>query len=115
MREINIGEKIIKVRATPLTLLFYKQEFKSDMIGDIMKLQVVKNSPEQLDSLLFLQIIWAMEKTANFGNDFPSFTKWLETLDSFDISDADMLKVVFEEATDGFFRRGKQRRQKQQK
>lgn len=115
MKEISIGDKTIKVRATPLTLLFYKQEFKTDMIGDIMKLQIVKNSPEQLDSLVFLQIIWAMEKTANFGKDFPSFTKWLETLDSFDISDADMLKAVFEEATDGFFRRGKQRRQKQQK
>lgn len=76
------------------------------MIGDIMKLQVVKNSPEKLDSLMFLQIIWAMEKTTNFGRDFPSFTKWLEGLDSFDISDTDMLKAVFEEAAEGFFRRG---------
>lgn len=110
MREIKIGGKEIRVKASPLTLLFYKQEFKSDMIGDILKLHGVQNNPEKLDSLMLLQVIWAMNKTAEFGKDFPSFPRWLEALDSFDISDTDMLKAVFEEATEGFFRRGAMRK-----
>lgn len=112
MREIKIGGKEIRVKASPLTLLFYKQEFKSDMIGDILKLHAVQKNPAELDSLIFLQIIWAMNKAAEYGKDFPSFPKWLETLDAFDISDTDMLKAVFEEAAEGFFRRGAMRKRR---
>ena len=36
MREIKLGDKEVKIRATPLALLFYKQEFKSDLIGAIV-------------------------------------------------------------------------------
>ena len=62
MREITIGEKTIRVRATPLALLFYKQEFKSDLIGDLMSMQNMANDPSQFDALKFLQLIWAMAK-----------------------------------------------------
>ena len=39
MREITISEKTIRVRATPLALLYYRQEFKTDLVGDLISMQ----------------------------------------------------------------------------
>ena len=106
MREITIGEKQIRVRATPLALLYYKQEFNTDLIGDLMSMQVMSSDPSQFDALKFLQLIWAMAK-ADDAKGFPSFETWLGTVDSIDFADQDLLLAVVEEATDGFFRGGK--------
>lgn len=106
MRELNIGDQTVRVRATPLALLFYKQEFKSDLLGDLLKLEKVKNDPSQLDSVAFLQLIWAMAKADAFGKPFPSFVEWVGSLDSFDLSDQSVLVAALEEAADGFFRSG---------
>ena len=106
MREITIGEKTIRVRATPLALLFYKQEFKVDLVGDLMSMQNMANDPSQFDALKFMQLVWAMNKADN-AKDFPSFETWLGSLDSFDFADADVMTAVVEEATDGFFRGGR--------
>jgi len=51
MREITIGDKTIRVRATPLALLFYKQEFSVDLVGDLMSMQNMANDPSQFDAL----------------------------------------------------------------
>jgi hypothetical protein len=59
-RDIKIGDKEIRVRATPLALLFYKQEFKSDFMGDMVKLEKMKDSMANIDTTLFIQMIWAM-------------------------------------------------------
>ena len=106
MREITIGEKTIRVRATPLALLFYKQEFNTDLIGDLISMQEMATDPSQFDALKFLQLIWAMAK-ADDAKGFPSFEGWLSNLDSIDFADADIMTTVIEEATDGFFRGGK--------
>ena len=106
MREITIGEKTIRVRATPLALLFYKQEFNADLIGDLMSMQAMATDPSQFDALKFLQLIWAMNK-ADKPEGFPSFEGWLSSLDSIDFDDGDMMTAVIEEAADGFFRGGK--------
>ena len=106
MREITIGEKQIRVRATPLALLFYKQEFNADLIGDLMSMQEMASDPSQFDALKFLQLIWAMAK-ADDAKGFPSFEAWLADLESFDFADNDIMTAVIEEATDGFFRGGK--------
>ena len=106
MREITIGEKTIRVRATPLALLFYKQEFKVDLVGDLMSMQNMANDPSQFDALKFLQLIWAMAK-ADDAKGFPSFEAWLADMESFDFADNDIMTAVIEEATDGFFRGGK--------
>ena len=109
MREITIGDKKIRVRATPLALFFYKQEFKTDLIGDLMKMQNIGEDVSQIDSIIFLQLIWAMAKAdTGFGKDFPGFATWLSELDSFDMSDSGLLNAVLEEAMDGFFRGAKQ-------
>lgn len=115
MREITIGEKQVRVRATPLALLYYKQEFGTDLVGDVVKLQAVEKDPSQIDSVVFLQMIWAMAKAdAGPGNKFPSFYEWVSGLESFDITDQGLIGAIMEEAADGFFRGTKQgqRRQK---
>jgi len=106
MREITIDEKQIRVRATPLALLFYRQEFKTDLIGDLISMQNMTSDPSQFDALKFMQLVWAMNKADN-AKDFPSFETWLAGLDSFDFANADMMGAVVEEATDGFFRGGR--------
>ena len=106
MREITIGDKTIRVRATPLALLFYKQEFNADLIGDLISMQAMSTDPSQFDSIKMLQLIWAMNK-ADKSEGFPSFETWLSGLDSFDFADADVMTAVVEEATDGFFRGGR--------
>ena len=103
MHEITIGEKQIRVRATPLALLFYKQEFKTDLIGDLISMQEMASDPNQFDSIKMLQLIWAMNK-ADKPEGFPSFEGWLSNLDSIDFGDGDMMTAAIEEATDGFFR-----------
>jgi hypothetical protein len=103
MREITIGEKQIRVRATPLALLYYRQEFKTDLIGDFISMQEMASDPSQFDSIKMLQLIWAMNK-ADKPEGFPSFEGWLSNLDSIDFDDGDMMTAVIEEAADGFFR-----------
>ena len=106
MREITIGEKTIRVRATPLALLYYRQEFKTDLIGDLISMQEMASDPSQFDSIKMLQLIWAMNK-ADKPEGFPSFEGWLSNLDSINFDDGDMMTAVIEEAADGFFRGNK--------
>jgi hypothetical protein len=120
MRELKIGDQAVRVRATPLALLFYKQEFHSDLLGDLTKLtkllkkgakpdqEIDEDSvdPTQLDSVAILQLIWAMAKADAYGKPFPSFLEWLSNLDSFDLSDPAVLRDALEEAAHGFFRSG---------
>jgi len=107
MRTIKIGEKEIGLKATPLALLYYKQEFKTDLIGDLLKMQALANDPSALDSVALLQIAWAMNKAAEGkGKAFPNFEAWLDQFEYVDFSDADALTAIMNEAAEGFFRRG---------
>jgi hypothetical protein len=107
MRTIKIGEKEIGLKATPLALLYYKQEFKTDLIGDLLKLQALANDPSALDSVALLQVAWAMNKAAEGnGKAFPHFESWLAQFEWFDFSDTDTMTAIMDEATEGFFRRG---------
>lgn len=114
MREIKIGDKTIRVRATALALLFYKQEFKSDLLGDMMKMVGAMDgngevSVDNIDILFNLQLVWAMAKADSYGQPFPKFEEWLVTLgEDIDLSDPDFLVAALEEATDGFFRKQQQ-------
>mgnify|MGYP001120848229 CR=1 FL=1 len=103
MREITIDGKQVRVRATPLALLYYKQEFNADLLGDFMRLEAVERDPGQFDSITMMQIVWAMLR-ADKPKKYPSFENWLETLENFDFSDEGLWKVVAEEAAEGFFR-----------
>jgi hypothetical protein len=102
MRELRIGEQTVRVRATPLALLFYRQEFGSDLLGDLAKMQLVVKDPSQLDTVAILRLVWSMAKAEAFGKQFPSFVDWLAALDGFDFSDVDLLQAVMQEAQSGF-------------
>lgn len=105
MKELNIGDQIVRVRATPLALFYYKQEFNTDLLGDLVKFRDISEDLTNLDTVAILKLIWAMAKADKMGNEFPSFEKWLGTLESFDISDPQFLAAALEEATNGFFRK----------
>jgi len=121
MRELKIGDQTIRVRATPLALLFYKQEFKSDLLGDLLKMlqgmigiqYLLGNSDSsdlenidfgKFDTVIFLQLIWAMAKADAFGKQFPSFVEWVSDMEAFDLADPSVVAAALEEATSGFFR-----------
>lgn len=102
MREIKLGDKTIEIKATPLTLLYYKQEFKSDLIGDLAKLEKAETDPTKIDMLIILQLVWAMAKTLK-GIKFPKFEKWLGEFESIDAQDINMMNEIMQEVAEGFF------------
>lgn len=109
MKELTVGESKVRVRATPLALLYYKQEFKSDLLGDLVKMEAVRKDQSKLDSVALLQLIWSMAKADVYPEKFSNFEIWLSTLTEFDLSDPALLSAALEEAADGFFRKGNQR------
>jgi hypothetical protein len=136
MRIVKMGEKEIGLKATPLALLYYKQEFKTDLLGDLIRLAgnlaksggdliklaelAEKSSNEvnindldldaiaaELDTVAILKLVWAMNKTSEGpGKSFPNFEAWLDNLEVFDLTDQTFIGTVMREAMDGFFRGG---------
>jgi hypothetical protein len=114
MREITIGDAKVRVRGTPLALLYYKQEFKSDLVGDLSKMGAIGSGSkgkkrelelEKLDTVIILQVTWAMAKAdAGPGAQFPPFMAWLGEIAEFDLGAPEFLGAVMEEVVDGFFR-----------
>lgn len=122
MKELQIGSKVVRIRATPLALIYYKQEFKKDLVGDLLKMvqdlmgaNLLKGDVNlgaenidigALDVSLFLQLTWAMSKADNFGKEFPTFETWVSQLEEFDLFSNDLITQVITEAASGFFRGG---------
>lgn len=106
MRIIKIGDKEIGLKASPLALLYYQQDFKKDLIADLMSLQGLTKFAEgdysALNSVLFLQILYVLNKAYNFGKKFPDFNRWLAEFDSIDLME--IIPELVEEIEDGFFR-----------
>lgn len=134
MKTVKMGEKEIGLKATPLALLYYKQEFKTDLLGDLIKLagNLAKSGGDliklaelaekgnndvnindldldaiaaELDTVAILKLVWAMNKASEGpGKSFPNFEAWLDDLEVFDLTDRDFIGNVMAEAMDGFFR-----------
>lgn len=134
MKTVKMGEKEIGLKATPLALLYYKQEFKTDLLGDLIKLagNLAKSGGDliklaelaekgnndvnindldldaiaaELDTVAILKLVWAMNKASEGpGKAFPGFESWLEGLEVFDLTDQTFIGMVMREAMDGFFR-----------
>jgi hypothetical protein len=104
MVDVKIGGKDMRLRAAPPALLFYKQEFNSDLLTDA--LSVVAGS--SVEGLKILQLVWVMEKMENFGKTFPSFENWLASLEYMDITDDLTFGKVISEVERGFFRKAEQ-------
>ncbi|WP_130807646.1 hypothetical protein [Senegalia massiliensis] len=105
MRNVKIGEKEYKLAGGPMTLYFYKKEFKEDLIGNLMKFSEMEEDPSKLDSIIVLQMAWAMHKTAKTGQ-LISFEQWMESLEYVDFEDPDMMLNIITEAQESFFRGG---------
>jgi hypothetical protein len=113
MRTIKIGEKEIGLKATPLALVYYKQAFGSDLVGDLVKMKDITDDPSKIDSVFLLQLTWVMAKAnQGVGKKFPDFMNWVAGLESFDFTDEDVLNAIIDEAMDGFFPRGSRTKRK---
>ncbi|WP_010278797.1 hypothetical protein [Paenibacillus senegalensis] len=106
MREIKIGEQTVRIKAAPLALLYYKQEFEADLLGDLTSLQTLKEDPTKIDTVLLLQLVWAMAKCEAYGSqrEHPSFFEWVGSLESIDFNELSNFVGILEEAENGFFR-----------
>jgi|SRR5690554_3857117 len=105
MKNIKLGTKSLGLKASPLALLFYKQEFGADLVGDLIKMSALEKDMSKLDTVVILQLVWAMNKAnAGLGKSFPCFEKWLDNLDKVDFTDQEFITAVIAEAEDGFFR-----------
>ena len=117
MRKINIGRKEYKVVASPMTLYFYKKEFKRDLLGDLMGLSRMGDDVASFDGLGVLQMAWAMLKTAK-GGQLIGFEQWMNELEFVDFNDEEMILDIMEEAQEEFFREerkpGEQQEQEEQ-
>ena len=117
MRTAIIGGKEIQLRANPLALLYYKQEFDRDLLADIIKLQSLQSLQDGdfsgLDTVVLLQVAYAMNKAAKTSEAFPRFEEWLDGFDSIGFDDPTWLMAIIEEALDGFFRTSKLTSKKQ--
>lgn len=124
MREVQVGDKTLRLRGSALSLLYYHQEFGRDMLGDLVsmvvglagfqalanggKIDPSKLDLSKLDSVAILRLIWTLARTvAGVGTKFPSFESWLAENEDLNILDPNLLQVVFEEVQRAFFRSGK--------
>ena len=103
MRKINIGGKEYKVVASPMTLYFYKKEFKRDLLGDLFGLLEIREIMHPaFDGVGVLQMAWAMIKTAK-GGQLIAFEQWMNELDYVDFNDESLMTDVNGGSTAGVF------------
>ena len=112
MKKIKIGDKELGLRATPLALLYYNQEFDKDLMEDLVSLQDMADISEDdlsgFDTVKILKIAYAMNKADNYGKSFPGFEQWLSDIDSIDFGDPEWIMEIVNEAMEGFFRSAKE-------
>jgi len=102
MRIVKIGGIEYRIMATPITLFYYKKEFKKDLISDFMPMQNMQTDISAFDGMVFLQMAWAMIKTA--GEKLPTLEQWIASLPYVNFEDEEMILGVIQEAQEGFFR-----------
>lgn len=123
MREVQVGDKKLRLKGSVLSLLHYQQEFGRDLLGDMAgmvagltgfqalsggEVDPSKLDFSRLDSVAILRLVWTLARTAaGAGGQFPSFVRWLEDNEDINIFDPDLLTAVMEEAQKIFFRGGK--------
>jgi hypothetical protein len=98
MRTIEIGGMSIDISASPLTGLYYEQEFGSGILIDLERCRF------DVDRYVLLKCAWAMGKTAKYPSPFPSFEQWAAMLSDIDFSDALVFNPIVAEINRGFFR-----------
>lgn len=87
MRKIDIFGKGVFLQGSPLTLLYYRNEFGTDLFRDF-NAAMPRNDEDTYDVTLVLQCAWAMARTAEPKT--PQFVAWMESFsgDGFTLSGA---------------------------
>ena len=121
MKTIKLGDKELGLKATPIAMVYYEQEFGTDLIGDLGRIQkkadqLGEGDFADFEGLKVLKITWAMNKANNLGNKFPDFDTWVAKLEEFPFGNAELMFDIVGEAVDGFFRgtAGKQEAEQEQ-
>ncbi len=109
MRKVDIGGKELAIHGSPLSLLYYQQEFSGDLMADLVVMQekmeqLSDGDYSQLDSLQLLKFLWVLNKTAERDQAFPNFEKWLDDLEVIDFSMPEWIQELILELKDKFFR-----------
>jgi hypothetical protein len=91
--------KEVEIEATVYTAEVYEQNFKRDLISDLI--------PAENGTIPFINCIralWAMMKTADYraGRPTPTYEQWVA--DTGSVNYHELMGAVAEEATGGFFR-----------
>lgn len=107
MRQVTIGGEVYTITASPLTLHFYKKEFGTDILGDLMIFDGLEDDPSNFSAIALLQMAWAMHKTAKMGQ-VVGFEQWIADIETVDFEDEDMIIDIISEAREQFFRKGEQ-------
>jgi hypothetical protein len=104
MREILVADTTMGVNASALALLFYKQEFNSDLIKDFTKFaSAMGDDITNYDGLQLLSFVWALNKAYKLPEKQPGFETWIQTI-NFDFADEEAIKGVMTEIVNGYFR-----------
>ncbi|MBF4500236.1 hypothetical protein IRY55_02575 [Savagea sp. SN6] len=99
-----IGEEEYRIKATAITAMHYRNQFKADILADTFKaiggveniatLQELENKSEYkqmealidgFDTILIYQLTWAFLKTADLKTQ--PFAKWLDSLPYVPVTD----------------------------
>lgn len=78
-KDIKIGERIVTMKATALTPIFYKEQFNRDLIRDMQAI----NKTKQLDFETISRLAWIFAKSAD--KSIPDMNEWLEGFEMFDV------------------------------
>jgi len=113
MRTVELGGRTFDIKAGPLSIFYFNDEFGSSILTDYAKIfggkpedegQEFYESLAQFDWPSALRVTWALAKTAT-PKDFPPFPRWIGGFEYLNMGDSDFVLAVLEEATHGLFRK----------
>ena len=94
-RDIKVGSKTVKMKASAATPMLYRVEFNRDIFSDMQKMQTaVEQSDENASEIpvemltTFENVAYIMAKQANEGKKFPKIDEWLDSFEMFNIYEA---------------------------
>lgn len=95
---IKFGNEKRKLSASPLTIIYYNEEFSTekrdaDLLEDYFKLVQSARINQSVNAIKIMQIVWACEKTYT-GGIIANFNAWVKMLGSVDFTDADMISEM---------------------
>ena len=124
LNKVNIWGRELVLRTSGLAPKVYRDIFGASLTGDFIgiaddcfelgeKLQNIKDddfskySKELGDyeevSYSLLNIVYALNKTGNYGKDFPDYDEWLNEFETMDLTEADWIIEVVTVMQDGYF------------